>query len=331
MIFGMSLQQILVLLVVIGILYYIFTRPCGKECDVKPEEIIVELGPGNLAVFRYSPEMSQMVMVREGHDVTEQVGLGGLKEVTCAVAFDLNKDGFSDLILGGPEMGLWIYENRIHGQFRSGGFIGNQVLKGNGEDILSVLIHDFNRNGNADLIVQYADLSEVLLKYVGGSGHGGSNTLSYQVMDPSECSAEMATTESKIPSGPGGNEVSSVAKDIYQIAHGIPESWHPMSEDSMKPYQFAVKLPNNIEFANAKVMLRIGRQHVVKYNLAGMGENGLIVFGFDRLVPIDGVKIRTIYGKAHSYASQKMGTLLRVSPIVKFDSSLNTHRSQSMG
>lgn len=310
-------NRIVIGLVAFLILFLVFGQKSPKSGNggkIRASETVIELSPGNLAVLKYGSGCSlggvQLKLVNsKGDDLTSQMGLDGIPgTVTLALSFDLNRDGYSDLILGGPQMGLWIYENRIHGQFRSGGFIGIQVLSGNGIAINRVLIHDFNRDGNADLMVYYADGSKKVLKNVGGAGMGGS-FLSYVEK-----------------SGP---EMEEMAKDMLKIVgSGLP--WLDVVKDN-SPYKFIVKLPNNIEFANSKVMIRVGQGHLVKYNLAGMGRNGLVVFGSREKFPIDGVKIRTIYGKEHSYGPQPLGSILVVDPIVKFDSQENIYRSQSMG
>jgi len=96
--------------------------------------------------------------------------------------------------------------------------------------------------------------------------------------------------------------------------------YQPTEKEIVSPmcqqFNFTVIFAQRPEFMNAKVLLRVGQEHVLKNNT-----NGSVTFGFDGLVPLDGVRIRTSDGKEFSYGPQKFGTNLYVDTMTHFEMS----------
>lgn len=237
-------------------------------------------------------------------DLATEMDLAETKATYGSTSIDLEKDGYSDLIVT-MEDGIWIYKNNLKG---GQGFSKKMVMKKKvGLTPVGVVVHDFDRDGNLDLYVMQVDdqtgqiATPILLRHMG----------QYEFVD--------VTSPTRM---------QEIIADIRTKSNGYLSDVLPEGGD-----HFIVKMPNNIEFASARVVLVSGLKNRVKYNLVGTGlvQNSTLIFALGSSDKIDKVKIRTIYGKEYNYAEQEPNGILIVEPMPHFESSRNIWRSTSMG
>lgn len=256
-----------------------------------------------VAKFVGTPEGYPNQLLTPSGDLAVELGLDGLNATYGSVSIDLDKDGYSDLIVCASD-GVWLYKNNLSLEKP---FSSKKIMeKRPGLTPIDVVVHDFDRDGNLDLyIIQVSDQgieSAFLLRYMGN----------YEFVD--------------VTSITGETRLRQIVSEIKSMKNGF-------LSDPVSNNQFVVKLPNTIEFASARVVLVNGLSNRVKYNLvgSGLGQNSTLIFAMKYGDKIDKVKIRTIYGKEYNYAEQKINSMLKVEPIVHFESDKNIWRSTSMG
>lgn len=259
-----------------------------------------------IAKFIGNPEGVPNQLISPKMDLAQEMGLDDTKETYGSIAFDLEKDGYSDLIVCMSD-GIWVYKNNL-----SGGkpFSCKMIMaKQPGLTPVGIVIHDFDRDGNPDLYVFQV--------------HDGTTNQAPGVILKNNARYEFVDVTSDI----GPTKMSEIIGNIKKMQNGY------LSDGPSPGAQFIVKMPNTVEFAGARVVLVQGTKNNIKYNVVGtgLGQNSTLIFRVNPGEKIDKVKIRTIYGKEYNYAEQKVNTILKVDPMPHFESSRNVWRSTSMG
>ena len=257
-------------------------------------------GIPNQLVF---PNSSNTNGVGGDNDRAKEMKLDTLTKTYGSVSFDMEKDGYSDLIVAMDD-GVWLFKNNL-----SGGkpFSCKKVMDRQHKDLYpdSLIIHDFDRDGNFDIYVRqrYQETNQegpsVVLRHTG----------SYEFVDVTSVTGEMEL-----------QRILKCAKEKY------------LSDPITGNNNLIIKMPNNIEFAGCRVTVVAGSQNLVKYNLIGteLVQNSTLVFNIKGKY-VDKVKIRTIYGKDYNYDQQEVGSVLKVQPVAHFEASRNLWKSTSMG
>lgn len=286
-----------------------------KHPNVKPT--FLQLYPDeNLGVYKFigRPEgQPNQLLGSQGEDRAEEMGLNSPKATYASLSFDMEKDGYSDLICCMKD-GIWIYKNNLA---NGKPFSCLQIYHLDPNDHIvpnGLVIHDFDRDGNFDIYVRLfkqnqltgglTEIDPVVLRSNGP----------YEFVD---ISCQLGTMQ---------------MRHILQKGLTGCDGKGTYLSDQPSGHDLIVKLPNTVDFVSCRVAVIAGLNTLVKYNLVGnnLVQNGTLVFN----IPgkhIDMVKVRTIFGKDYNYDQQKVNSVLHVNPIVHFDSSRNLWRSTSMG
>lgn len=268
---------------------------------------LVQLEPeGEVAEFRGCPKGTPCQFLVSGQDRAQEFGLD-LTDLAVygSVSLDLDKDGYSDLILT-TDQGVILMKNNLQSwELRGKGLkFTPRLMLGDRQDGLraySVIVYDLDQDGNPDLILRYFSLDQPWKKT--------NHHRLYRI-------------------GSGFTLDQKLVEDTLAIEKILRQSC-----STIKPIGgFGVKLPNVVDFVNAQVVVVSGQQNLVKYNLVGTGlvQNGLVEFG--QLRVIDKVKVRTVYGKEYTYTELKPDQVLEVNVMPHFETGLNQGwRSTSVG
>lgn len=245
--------------------------------------------------------MPNKLLLQNGDDIASKMGLDSTKATYSSVAFDFDKTGYNDLIVS-MEDGVWLFKNNlIAGKPFSSKLIMAKQL---GQTPITIGVNDFDKNGNTDLFIRQINDSSVKVKSNKDSadGYGSSVILRYV----------------------GQYEFVDVTSIVAETKLNVLERCSSLSiyrSDLPTGNDIIIKLPNTLEFSNARVVVVSGETNLIKFNLVGSGlvQNSTLLFNLGSNSYIDKVKIRTMYGKEYNYAEQKINTILKVEPSPHFE------------
>lgn len=301
----------IILILIILLIFSLKKLPSSTNLLSTPSQrsspsTLLQLYPDeNAGIGRFIPQSHGIPNQFDGLKLSaSELGLDSKLATYGSVSFDLDKDGYSDLIVA-MEDGVRLYKNNLAG---GQPFSSKLIMpKREGLTPFSIIVHDFDRDGNPDLYVrQFMDHNpaqegpSVILRYLP----------SYEFLDVTHTVPQL-----KI-------------KEILQLATNQISDAPVLSAS-----QLVVKLPNTAEFVSARVVLVVGTNNHVKYNLVGsdLVQNSTLIFSLSPSDKIDKVKVRTIYGKEYNYDQQPLNTVLKVNTTPLFDATNNIWRSTSMG
>lgn len=228
----------------------------------------------------------------------EDLGIASTKASYGSVAFDLDKQGYTDLFVT-REDGVYLYKNTNN--FSSIPFKEIKILdKQSGLTPFHLTIHDFNLDGNPDLFVRqfYDDNPMKEGPYIILEFYKNLRWIN--------------------------------ATDKYNNIN-IPSS-HQSDKINEGDHFIQINLPKIIDYATSRVAVIIGNQMYVKYNQINSDQGDLnLTFNIGKNKSIDRVRIRTIYNKEKVYLEPKIDSILTVNPVVHFEAKDNNTRMTSMG
>lgn len=242
------------------------------------------------------------------YENSEALGIVSTKATYGSVAFDLDKQGYTDLFVT-REDGVYLYKNTnnfpspVSSPLKSSSLAFREMKlldKQPGLTPFHLTIHDFNLDGNPDLFIR-------------------------QFYDDN-------------PMKEGPYVILQFYKNLkwINVTNKYENITIPTSHQSDKinddDHFIDIKLPKTIDYATCRVAVIIGNQMYVKYNQINSDQGNLnLTFNIGKNKTIDRVRIRTIYNKEKVFLEPKIDSLLTVNPVVHFEAKDNNSRMTSMG
>lgn len=232
------------------------------------------------------------------YEQSDALGLTSTKASYGSVAFDLDKQGYTDLFIT-REDGVYLYKNSNN--FPVQPYKEMKIFnKQPGLTPFHLTIHDFNLDGNPDLFIrQFYDDNPM---------KEGPYVILQFYKNLKWINATNKYNNITIPSSHQSDKINEGDNFIE------------------------IQLPKIIDYTTCRVAVIIGQQMYVKYNQINSDQGKLnLTFNVGKNKTIDRVRIRTIYNKEKVFLEPKINSILMVNPVVHFEAKDNNSRMTSMG